>query len=306
MKKFIVILSLFFIFTGAVFADEVQGVVQDEIQDAVLSTTSVEIFQDKNCFGLKSETGEILVMPVFRKLIKIGDLAWIAQKNSRFGLIDKSGSYLVEPKYRFADRMFGKYAKLGNGKDYGLYDETGYAVIAPEYSVIEPLRGGMFLINKNYKYGVLNSKGEELLPNIFDSIYMQDRNTMRVKYEGQWYELNEPSHTELSDDITKLICGNKEFTITKIITSPAAASGYSAVTATNYFLKVFSALSPSYEQTIDELVYSQGADAVGILMNFSWLPKFPYTYAKNYYNNIKAPNTGPLNNIRGELKNRIK
>jgi len=274
---------------GAAFADE--------IQDAVLSTTSVEIFQEKNCFGLKSQTGEILVKPVYRKLVKIGDSAWICQKGSKFGLIDKSGSYLIQPKYNYADRLFGKYAKLGNGKDYGLYDETGHAVIKPEYSYIEPLRGGMFLVNKNYKYGVLNAQGEEVLPNIFDGIYMQDRNTMRVKYAGQWYELSEFENVQLPDS---------KFTITKIITSPVAASGYSAVTGANYFLKVFSALSPSYEKTIDDLVYSQGADAVNILMHFSWLPKFPGTYVKNYYNIIKAPNNGPLSDIRDGLKNRIK
>lgn len=300
MKKFFIILSLFLIGMNTAFAED--------IQDAVLTSVSVEIFSEKNKFGLKSETGEVLVKPVFKKLIKIGDSAWICQKGNKFGLIDKSGNYLVGPKYHYADRIFGKYAKLGNGKDYGLYNENGYAVIKPEYTSIEPLWGGMFLTCKNYKYGVLNAEGKELLANKFDNIYMPERKKMRVKYEGQWYELGELSseHIEIPDDVIKVTYEGKEITITKIVTNPVAASGYSAVAATNYFLKVFSAMSPSYEKTIDDLMYSQGADAVNIIMNFSWIPKFPYTYAKNYYNNIKAPNNGPLSDIRDELKNHIR
>ncbi len=306
MKKIFVILALI-IFTSASFAATPAKDAQDAvIQDSDLTTTSVEVFSEKNKFGLKSETGEVLVNPVYKKLIRIGNSAWICQKGNKFGLIDKSGNYLIEPKYHFADRMFGKYAKLGNGKDYGLYDEKGHAVIKPEYTYIEPLRGGMFLTCKNYKYGVLNSEGKELLANKFDSIYMPERNKIRVKYEGQWYDLEELSreHIELPDDV--IVVDDRKFTITKIVANPVATSGYSAVSATNYFLKLFSAISPAYEKTIDDLMYSQGADAVNILMNFSWLPKFPFTYSRNYYNNLKAPNNGPLNNIRDELKNHIK
>lgn len=306
MKKFLIILFLF-ICTGAVFAEETQDAA---IQDAELPTTSIEVYSEKDKFGLIDKSGEagvVLVKPVFKKLIKIGNSAWICQKGSKFGLIDKYGNYLVQPKYQVADRIFGKYAKFGNGKDYGLYNEKGYAVIKPEYMSIEPLQGRMFLTCKNYKYGVINIEGKELLAHKFDNIYMPERGKLRIKYEGQWYELSEltTEHIELPDDVMKLTYGNKEITITKIVTNPVAASGYSAVTATNYFLKVFSAISPSYEKTIDDLVYSKGADAVNTLMNFSWIPKFPYTYAKNYYNNFKAPNNGPLSDIRDVLKNNV-
>ncbi len=245
------------------------GVCAEEIQDAELTTGPVEVFQENNRFGLMSETCQVLVKPVFKKLIKVGDSAWICQKNNRFGMIDKSGNYLVKPKYRFADRVFGKYAKLGNSKDFGLYDETGTAVIAPEYTVIEPLRGGLFLTCKNYKYGVVNMKGEPV-------------------------ELPENALSEApSPELTPAA-------------KTAAVTGYSAVTAGNYFLKPFAIISPAYEQTIDELVYSRGADAVNVLMNFSWIPKFPHTYIRNYYNALKTPDTGPFSNKREELKKRIK
>ncbi len=303
MRKILIILCLALICTNTVY-----GVATQDIQDAVLTSVPIEVFAENNKFGLKSEKGDILVKPVFKKLIKVGNSAWLCQKGNKFGLIDASGDYLVKPKYDHADRMFGKYAKLGNERDYGLYDEKGTAIIQPEYSSIEPLWGGMFLTCKNYKYGVLSAEGKELLANHFDNIYMPERDKMRVKYAGQWYEISELSsgNLELPEDVIRITYDDKEFAITKILTSPVATSGYSVVSATNYFLKIFSVMSPSYEQTIDELMYSQGADSVNIIMNFSWIPKFPVTYIKKYYSNIKAPNNGPLNDIRDELKNHIK
>jgi len=300
LKKFLIIILICFICINAA--------ISEEIQDAVLTTVPIEVFGENNKFGLKSETGDILVKPTYRKLIKIGSKAWICQKGSRFGLIDASGSYLVQPKYSHADRFFGKYAKLGNDNDYGLYDETGKAVIAGEYSSIDPLWGGMYLVSKNYKYGIMDAEGKELLPTGFDNIYMPERDKIRVKLDGQWYELSKAPSGDIAlpDNVTKIQYEGREFLITKLVANPVAVSGYSVVSATNYALKIFSALSPAYEQTIDELMFSQGADAANVLMNFSWLPKFPLTYAKKYYNNLKAPNNGPLNDFRNELRNQIK
>ena len=87
-----------------------------------------------------------------------------------------------------------------------------------------------------------------------------------------------------------------------MITNPVAASGYSVLTATDYFIKIFSSISPAYEDTIDDLMLSQGAETVNIFMKMSWLPKFPVTYIKKYINNLRSPNNGPLSEQRNKLK----
>ena len=50
---------------------------------------------------------------------------------------------------------------------------------------------------------------------------------------------------------------------------------------------------------------SQGADTVSIFMRLTWLPKYPFTFAKKYYHNVRTPNNGPLSNIKYELKQKI-
>ena len=52
-------------------------------------------------------------------------------------------------------------------------------------------------------------------------------------------------------------------------------------------------------------MFSQGADTVNILIKFSWLPKYPFAYARNYYKYIRNPNNGPLSNVRNKLKKKF-
>ena len=260
----------------------------------------------KNLFGLKDKAGNIIVEAQYKKLIRLGNTSWIINKKNKYGIIDCSGNYLVEPKYRHVDRMLGKYAKLGNENDYGVYNENGENIIPNEYMAINLLFGEMFLIKKNYKYGVADKNGKIILNTIFDEIYMPQPNIMRIEYNGQWYEIEQIAGGEikLPEDV-KNIKTNSNFRVTEFVKDPLTASGYSAVTFTDYFLKIFSSISPSHEETIDELMLSQGADTVNIFIKCTWLPKYPFTFAKKYYHNIRTPNNGPLSNVKSDLKKKL-
>ncbi len=48
----------------------------------------------------------------------------------------------------------------------------------------------------------------------------------------------------------------------------------------------------------------QGADAVSIYLKLSWIPKYPFVFAKNYYNTLKNPNNGPLSEVKANLMNK--
>ena len=132
---------------------------------------------------------------------------------------------------------------------------------------------------------------------------MPKPNSMIIIYNGEKYEISRNKNEELTlPNNVRAIKDNSEFTITELITKPVATTGYYSVSATNYLLKVFSSISPAYEQTIDELMFSQGADAASIIMKCVWIPKFPIVYVKKYYQNLKAPNNGPLSGVKTNLK----
>ena len=295
MKKLLIFISLIVLFQNlniAVNAGEVPLV----------------FTEDNKTFGLKNVNNTVIVEAVYKKMIKLGDSAFIIMnKKNKYGLMDSSGSILIEPKYRHVDRVLGKYAKLGNTSDYGLYDETGKAIIPPEYDSLDLLFGGMILTYKNYHYGVSDFSGKVLLDNLFEDIYMPKPNIMRLKYQGQWYEIEQVSADTLTlpEDI-HTIKTNENFKVTNLVSNTGVVSGYSVLTFTDYLIKVFSSISPAHEATIDELMLSQGADTVNILLKFTWLPKYPFTYAKNYYRTIRNPNNGPLSDVRTNLIRQIK
>lgn len=303
MKKIFILLGLILLLNGCIYAD-------DNIQEPIKASVSMSdltVFRGKkNLFGLKDNEGNIIVEPQYKKLIRLGDSSWIVLKKNKYGLIDNNGNYIIQPKYSHVERILGKYLKIGNNNNFAIYNDKGEVIIPPEYSSIDILFGGMFLTKKNYKYGISDKNGTVLLDNIFDDIYMPKPNIMRVQYNGQWYEIEQIAGGEiqLPDDI-KHIKENSDFKVTAFIKDPVTASGYSAVTFTDYFLKIFSSISPSHEDTIDELMLSQGAETVNILIKFTWLPKYPFTFAKNYYHNIRTPNNGPLSSIKNDLKQKM-
>jgi len=293
MKKLLLVISLIF-FTGlSSFAE--------------LSNEGMTVISnDKNLFGLQNSQGCITVEPKYKKIIRLGKSSWIVQKRNKYGLIDSDGNILIEPRYRHVDRILTKYVKFGNDINFGVYDEKGDAILPPEYSSINLLFGGMFLTCKNYKYGVTDMKGKILLENKFDDIYMPKPNIMRLKYNGTWYEIEQVAggNFTIPEDVQN-IENNSDFRVSSFINSPVAASGYSAVTFTDYILKLFASISPAHEETIDELMFSQGADTVSIFMRFAWLPKYPFTYAKKYYYYVRTPNNGPLSIVKDNLKRKM-
>lgn len=304
MKKAFVILFLLIIST----CSNVLANPSEPLKSTISMDDEVVFSNEKKnvLFGLKDKSGNIIVDAQYKKLIRVGNSAWIINKKNKYGMIDCSGNILVEPKFRHVDRMLGKYVKLGNENNYGVYNEFGEAIIPNEYMSVDLLFGGMFLIKKNYKYGVTDRNGKLILNTVFDDIYMPKPNIMRIQYNGQWYEIEQivSGEFQLPDDV-KNIKENSDFRVTKFVTDPITASGYSAVTFTDYILKIFSSISPSHEETIDELMFSQGADTVNIFIKCSWLPKYPFTFAKKYYHNIRTPNNGPLNNVKNELKQKM-
>ena len=272
-----------------------------------ISFAATEIYSEENKFGLKDSSGEIITKAQYNKLIRLGDNAFIAQKKSKFGIIDTKGEILVPLKYRHTERVLGKYAKLGNYGVFGLYDSTGFAVIPPVYDSIDLLFGGMLLTYKNYKYGVSDFNGKVIFDNIFDDLYMPKPNIMRIEYNGQWYEIEQVSSDtlKLPDDV-KTVKDNENFKVSNIVVNTGVASGYSVLTFSDYLIKLFSSISPAHEDTIDQLMLSQGAETVSILIKLTWLPRYPFTYARNYYKYVRNPNNGPLAEIRNKLKKKFK
>ncbi len=267
-------------------------------------------FSQNERWGLKNKTTDAVVVDaIYKKLIPVGDSSWIVQnKKNKFGLIDKSGNVLVPIKYNHADRIVSRFSKFGNNNDYGLYDAEGKNIIPHEFSKIDILYGGMFLTYKKYKYGIVGYDGRVILENEFDDIYMPKSNVMVISYNGNQYELEQVNAQTLTlpADAKNELKTQEDLNLHNLVVKTTAMSGYSVLTFSDYLIKLFSSISPAHEETIDELMLSQGADTVNILIKMTWIPKYPFVYARKYYENVRNPNNGPLSGVRKDLKRQMK
>ena len=271
------------------------------------SSFAANVYSDNGNFGLKDNSGEIIVKADYKKLIRLGESSWIMQDGTKFGIISDCGRMYVEPKYNQAERILGKYAKLRKGDRYGVFDEKGFEILPVEFSSIDLLYGGMFVTCRNYKYGITDTNGRIILDNIFDDIYMPSPYKLVLVLDTKKIEIErkqgEPIEVPYDFDSMK---DRVDIKISEITSNPFAATGYYGLTAADYLLKTVSCISPSYEQTIDELMFSHGADTVNIFVKLSWLPKFPFVFTRQYIKNIISPNNGPLASVKTDLKHKIK
>ena len=301
MKRFVVILGCLLLTNNMNIAQEIE---QTKISGRDLTT-----FSQNERWGFKDKNGNIIVEPIYKKLIRLGDSSWIVQnKRNKFGLIDNCGNVIVPIKYNHADRLVTKFAKFGNTYDYGVYDEYGNTIVEPKFSKIDILYGKMFLTYKNYKYGIVGFDGKTILENEFEDIYMPKPNVMRIKYQGRWIELEQVNADTLTlpADAKHNLATKEDLDLRNIVVNTGVVSGYSVLTFSDYVIKLFSSISPAHEDTVDELMLSQGADTMNIFMKLTWLPKYPFVYVRKYYENVRNPNNGPLTDIRDEIKQQIK
>lgn len=303
MKKFIIIIISFLLFQNVIKAEDSakKAAEAPTFYTAAQQERDVKVFAENDKFGLVDKKGTVVVPAKYQKIIMTGRSGWIVQIKNRYGLMDSKGNLLVPTKYRYAERLLGRYIKLGNEHDFGIYNEFGESILPPEYTSIDLLYGRMFLTYKNYRYGVTDFKGNVLIPNICDDIYMPTVNTMRIKYNGVVYELKDISVETLAMPTTESE-DTQESLFKEIITDTGAISGYSVLTFSDYVIKVFSSISPAHEETIDDLILSHGVDTVGILKKFTWIPKYPITFTKKYYAHLRNPYNGPLSDTRNRLK----
>ncbi len=301
MKKFLVIFSLLCL--------SFMPAIADNTIDRGFTNDDVILYQVNEKWGLKDKDGSVLTDAIYKKMIRIGYHTWLVQaKNEKFGLTDEKGNIIIEPKYRHAERILGKYVKFGDSNNFGLYNEYGQIIIPHKYQKIDLLFGRMFLTYKKYKYGVMNFEGKVLLDNEFDDIYMPSQSVMRILYKGDWYEIEKADSGQLllpENAREHIYDKDTGINLYKFIKETGVVSGYSVLTLSDYVLKIVSSISPAHEETIDELMLSYGADTINIYKKFSWVPKYPITYAQKYYQIIRNPNTGPLTDFRNDLKRKM-
>lgn len=208
MKKYLLLIFVFFILKNTTIAQEVIEVVEDteEVEETVIESTETDnvnslygrsnstdivigeidntllIFKGKNSnkYGLKNKNNKILVNPIFDKIYKYESTKnrIIASINNKNGVIDSKGNIIIPFECNDIDFRENIIVAYTNKKRV-VFDFFGNILIDNEYNYIDSLENGFFRVKKNGYYGILSPTGEEIFPIEYEDIY----------YNGRWFKL---------------------------------------------------------------------------------------------------------------------
>lgn len=115
----------------------------------------LSVFKSQNQFGVIKKTGEIILRPVFQKIILTDDYILTFEKN-----IDKTS--------------------------WSLRDTLGKKQNPKTYDLIQPKQQTLFPVIKNGYWGAIDEQGTEIVACVYDSILETNENQLAVKFRGQY------------------------------------------------------------------------------------------------------------------------
>lgn len=234
MKKYLLLIIIFFGLKNTISAQEVIEVVEDteEVEETVLESTednnninslysnnnttdivtgeienTLLIFKGKNSdkYGLKNKNNKILVKPIFNSINSYGSTRnrIIASLNwDKRGVIDQNGTIIVPFKFSEISKRNNLFIATSNNLKT-IFDFYGNKLFQDNYEDFYFIDNGYISVKKNELYGVLNPFGKELIPTEYE--YVQYNNSK------DWFILKQNDVSIIQKPNGKPVFG-KEFT----------------------------------------------------------------------------------------------
>ena len=123
--------------------------------------------------------GETKIPAMFDSAGDFLDGVAVVSMGSKQGAINKAGEFTVQPTYEYGLWNMGK-GLLGYGdknEKCGILDKNGNIVVSPIYYGLDVVSDGLIIVEGKDKYGYINTKGENVIPEIYYNA--------RPFYEGQ-------------------------------------------------------------------------------------------------------------------------
>ena len=164
-------------------------------------------------YGLIDIDGKEVLSIEYEKIETLKGLenSIIITKNGKVGLVNKSGAIIINPEYKqikkFDDDYTKGYITINQDKKYGLVSYAGTTILDNKYEKIDAIYGeNHFVIEEKDKQIVIDSKGEKILKDGYDSItqinpdgivFIKDKKYGFMNYDKK--VLIKPNYQELKE-----------------------------------------------------------------------------------------------------------
>lgn len=157
-----------------------------------IEPNQVEIFEENELWGLKDESGNVLIQPVYEEFYAFdyySDLA-VVVKNEKYGYVNKQGEEIIPLIFDDAyDFEISQTAIVKTGEKFGLINLKGKVVLEPLYDEMIFLENDgnneLFTAKINDKYGLITSTGEVKIDFISDNPFESKTSYCNTKLNGQ-------------------------------------------------------------------------------------------------------------------------
>lgn len=163
-------------------------------------------------WGFIDIDGNLKVPCIYNKVLAFNEGLAAVEKDGKWGFINKKGEVVVPIMYRDVSPFKNGFAYVTKNypweNGWGFINKQGQGITPFKYNVYyygeEPdltrhyFSEGMAVVEKNGKYGYVNTKGEEVIPCIYDEadVFAQGVAVVLISYDSYYVEEYEEQYFE--------------------------------------------------------------------------------------------------------------
>ena len=113
----------------------------------------------------------------------------VIKSQNQYGVIKKTGEIILRPVYKkivLADNYVLTLDKNIDRPSWSLRDTLGNKLNARPYDLIRPRQHRVFPVTKNGYWGAIDERGNEIVACVYDSILEANETQLAVKFRGQY------------------------------------------------------------------------------------------------------------------------
>lgn len=138
----------------------------------VSEETKPMVFKENNLYGLKDQSGKILLNPEYGAVWETDGKYYEIHKGTYKGLVDRHGNFILQPEYNSFGYLLEGLRLVGKDGLYGWVDEQGKVVIPFKWTFADDFKDGKAYVEQGDSSYYINKQGQIISNNTDD--YEQD------------------------------------------------------------------------------------------------------------------------------------
>ncbi len=137
-------------------------------------------------YGLLDEHNRIMLPLQWSSLQEIKPSVFLAGQKNKLGVIEADGKIILSIVYDSLQPTPSGYRVFEKSEGWQLTNASGEIVTQKKYESLTRFNGSTWVARSRGFYGVVNTKGEEFIHCVFDSIGDRSANYVAVKFKNQY------------------------------------------------------------------------------------------------------------------------